>query len=53
MDILEDRVAPAASLVADINQVPFNAGSNPLYLTNVNGVLFFAATSLAFACLER
>jgi ELWxxDGT repeat protein len=41
LEILEDRSLLSASLVADIN--PGILPSNPQYLTNVNGELFFTA----------
>src|SRR5262245_50291330 len=42
LEFLEDRLAPAASLVADINLTA--AGSSPADFTEVNGVIFFTAT---------
>ncbi len=41
VETLEDRSLPSANVLADIN--PGSASSNPNYLTNVNGTLFFTA----------
>src|SRR4051812_14677324 len=40
---LEQRVAPAASLLTDINARPTNPESSPSNLVAVNGAVFFSA----------
>jgi ELWxxDGT repeat protein len=44
LGVLEDRLAPAGNLVADINPHQHPDGSSPRYYVDVNGVVFFAAT---------
>ena len=41
LEALEDRTVPSAVLVKDIN--PGSAGSNPLFMADINRTLFFAA----------
>src|SRR5688572_11610134 len=43
LERLEDRLAPAASLVGDINLQASSEGSGPSKLTNVNGIVYFRA----------
>jgi ELWxxDGT repeat protein len=42
LESLEDRLAPAASMVSDINQVPVATGINLANMTSFNDELFFA-----------
>lgn len=43
LESLEDRLAPAASMVSDINQIPTATGINPANMTRFGDELFFAS----------